>query len=281
MSVKLWKIGIVVLLCSTVITVRAQEYNWSLGVTYQPFFYRILFENPSIPMYSNNPGKFNGQAIGVSYSKTIDDTWALKAELTYAKQTQFNKRSHSTITENGIVSLLYDTKHVLEFKSLQLPVLYEFRKQIGFQNNLFFHAALGVQLTKLLDYRAMFYQYYLNQDHHTISNTIWYYTEYNPSATFQIRSPTGDVINHDTNYVRHIRYIGKDDFAFTRYLIGAIAELGFSKVINDSFLVSAYGRAGYDFNNARQKEVYELYGDVKLHNLKLGFNINISYIFDE
>ena len=265
----------------------AQENKFSLGLTYQPFFYENYNKsdwNNRPRSYPVTPENFNGQAFGIVAGIPLSDFVTAKIEGTYSTQSQ----NHKIVTNGdsipgGGIKYYYGASVHSKFEIIKLPIMVAFEYEIGINSGLYINGYLGGQLSYVNSYSSEFTQYYFDVvdreiDMDFVTNYISRTPKLNEQVIWddQINPPGYRENNFDT------------DFLYNRWLLGVLGGVEFQKKIASTFLFGIGGRIEYDFTNSEKYPEWRFEGlgglgdrgpRAKSHNIRYGLTLSATYLF--
>lgn len=259
-----------------------QDYNFSAGLTYQPCFYKNYNKNDwnNMPQsYPDNPSNFNGFAIGLTFSRPLNEFWELGGDVLYSDQTQYYKASTSSLSDGmgNTLKYFYNNDLSRNFKMIRFPVYIKYSFELGYDSDLYLSSYIGGQLSLLIDYKDEDYQ------HNVVNGTILA-----DSLTITtVRTPNHlyQKIWDNTLSPRRYRIVDKDyEYIYNQWLIGVIGGVELSKTVLHNYKFSIGARFGYDFNDSEKLKNYVplLLGKLnrpKTHNIRTALTFSVSYMF--
>lgn len=263
-----------------------QESTFSLGLTYQPFFYKNYNKadwNNMPSSFPDNPSRFNGYAVGLTSGRLLSENLELAAEVLFSDQTQH----HTLIAEihqdndGDIIEYIYGNTITINFDQIRLPLLLKYTKEIGYNSKLFISTYGGIQLSYLMDYRSKHIKY------GRIIDGMGE-VDLDSIRAITIQSP-GKVYQRIWDYYPepgHWREMTIDqEDVYTKFLYGVVGGIEITKRINDIVEVSLGGRYDYDLTNSEKHQELILpplqrNRRPKSHHTRIGLTLSVAYIFE-
>lgn len=275
---------------------QSDHNRWTIGVTYQPFFYWAYnkTESKELPdKYPVKPGSFNGQSLGIFLGKKLSTNLDVNTELVYSHQVQKYKIStHWTQLDSLHFSYQFNDDQINQYDIIKIPVTIGLQQELFYKSGFKIGVYLGPQVSYLHKYSLEYFQhprvdivdwsdgvphvtgYYFDRDsvtNYIIKKKYNSYQEYLPTK--------GDTL---------VKTYFKDAKAFRDITVGLISGLELSKTFFDNLTVKLGSRFEYDLTrmeirNAKQITIYsQIENNVKrkfTHQVRFGFTLSVGYSF--
>lgn len=233
------------------LSIGAQSHNFSIGLTYQPCFYKNFNHydwNNRPKSYPDNLSTLNGYAIGITSGFLMSNIIGMRAELLYSLQAQHHTETIATRTDgSGNKIYYYGDKAISQFSMLKLPVMITGSIEIGYESGIFITGYLGPQISLLTGYSHQYYHYAFDSELNiAITDSVINKVVFTPGQSYQriwdeTLSPPGyKEIHHERPYI------------YNRLQVGAVAGIELSKALYDRLRIGIGGRFEYDFTESEK-----------------------------
>jgi hypothetical protein len=261
-----------------------QDYNFGIGLTFQPYFYKNYNKTDwknrpkSFPV---NPKNFNGKAIGITFQKSVNKIFAFKVDLLYSTESQKHAISSVIMADPVTQDTMryYGTEVITDFNLIKLPIQLSLSKEIAYQSGLFVSVSIGPQISFLTDYISSLNSYKFDEilnkfDYNFLLNHIDHTPNHVSQSVWRENQQAYEYITAESPYI------------YSQLLFGAVIDLEIQKTISDNFIFGLGGIFEYDFNNS-EKHPYWVFSGLggiaghnrsSSHNLRYGLQLNLMYL---